>query len=116
LLTEFYLLGPEGLAENYPRQASPGQSLSVTIGIANHEGVATTYRLEVRLGEQLLNQVGPISLEDGQVWQQAVEYALPRPGDDQQVDFLLYRDAPSPLPEPYRRLRLWIDVAEEDPS
>jgi uncharacterized membrane protein len=115
-LTEFYILGPGGLAEDFPRQAAPSQSLSVTVGIANHEGSAITYHLEVRLGEQRLNQVGPISLEDGQVWQQAVEYALPGPGADQQVDFLLYRDAPSGQAEPYRRLRLWIDVVEEDPS
>jgi uncharacterized membrane protein len=115
-LTEFYLLGPDDLAEDYPRQATPGQPLAVTVGIANHEGVAVTYYLQVRLGEEKLNQVGPITLQDGQVWQQSVGYALPRLGDDQQVDFLLYRDAPSGPTEPYRRLRLWIDVVEEASS
>ncbi|NIV40551.1 MAG: hypothetical protein GWN58_67460 [Anaerolineae bacterium] len=36
-------------------------------------------------------------------------YALPRAGEDQQVQFLLYRDEGQ---EPYRQLRLWIDVVE----
>jgi uncharacterized membrane protein len=38
-----------------------------------------------------------------------VTYALSRPGDDQQTEFLLYRDGGQ---EPYRRLRLWINIVE----
>jgi len=46
-MTEFYMLGPDGLAENFPRQAVIGQTLSVTIGVTNHERNPMEYRLEI---------------------------------------------------------------------
>ncbi|MGC9335907.1 MAG: DUF1616 domain-containing protein, partial [Anaerolineae bacterium] len=110
LFTEFYVLGPDGLAENYPRQAAPGEELSVTAGIANREGQPAEYRIEVQAAGQIIGTAGPVALQDGGIWEAPVTYALPHPGDDQQVDFLLYRDG---APEPYRRLRLWINITEE---
>jgi uncharacterized membrane protein len=107
--TEFYVLGAEGLAEDYPRQAVVGQPLAVTVGIANREGAPAEYRVEVRVGEQSIGGAGPVLLQDGEVWEQPVTYALPQVGDDQQVEFFLYRDGGG---EPYRSLRLWTDVAE----
>ena len=109
-LTEFYVLGAEGLAEDYPRQAAVGQPLTVTVGIANREGVAAEYRVEVRVGEQPIGGAGPAVLQDGELWQQPVRYALPEAGEDQAVDLLLYRDGGG---EPYRSLRLWINVKEK---
>ena len=108
--TEFYILGPEGLAESYPREAAVGEPLSVTAGIHNLEGVAAEYQIEVWAGEQQIGAAGPLRLADGETWEGPVAYALPLPGDDQQVHFYLYRDASV---EPYRSLRLWIDVVEE---
>ncbi len=107
LFTEFYLLGPAGLAEGYSRQATPGEPLAVTAGIANREGQAAEYRIEVQVASETAGSVGPVTLQDGAVWEAPVAYALPRAGHDQQVEFLLYRDG---APEPYRCLRLWIDV------
>jgi len=111
--TEFYLLGPEGLAESYPRETTPGQALSVTAGIANREGQAAEYRIEVLVEGELIGTAGPLTLEDDEVWEAPVTYALPRAGDDQQVEFLLYRDGAQ---EPYRHLRLWINVVETPPG
>jgi uncharacterized membrane protein len=108
--TEFYVLGSEGLAESYPRDGAPGEVLSVTAGIANREGQATEYRIEVQVEGEMIGAAGPIALEDGEVWEAPITYALPRTGEDQQVEFLLYRAGGQ---EPYRRLRLWIDVVEE---
>lgn len=108
--TEFYVLGPEGLAENYPREAAPGEALSVTGGIANREGLAASYRIEIRTGDERIGAAGPFLLQDGEVWEGPLDYALPRAGDDQQVHFYLYRDDGA---EPYRSLRLWINIVEE---
>ena len=87
-----------------------GEPVSVTAGIANREGVGAEYRIEVRTEDQLIGAAGPFALEDGEVWEGPVEYALPAAGDDQQVHFTLYRDGD---PEPYRTLRLWVNVVEE---
>ncbi len=110
--TEFYALGPEGLAENYPRQALVGEPVTVTVGITNREGVAAEYRVEIWVGEHQVGASGPVRLEDGETWERDLDYALPEAGPDQRVDFLLFRDDDG---EPYRSLQLWIDVVKEEP-
>jgi glycosyltransferase involved in cell wall biosynthesis/uncharacterized membrane protein len=104
--TEFYLLGPEGLAEGYPRQVVVGAPLTATLGIANREGVAAAYWIEIRTGEELVGTAGPLRLEDGESWEVPIRFTLPRAGVHQPVDLLLYRNGGK---QPYRSLRLWID-------
>lgn len=50
--TEFYLLGPAGKAEGYPRNLTTQQNATVIIGVANHEQRQITYNIEI----WLLNQ------------------------------------------------------------
>jgi len=111
--TEFYLLGPEGLAENYPRQAVVGQPVTVTVGIANQEGVPAGYRVEVRNGDHLIGQAGPVQLNSGGTTEMPVTFTPVDVGDDVKVTFLLYRDGGA---QPYRSLRLWLKVNEEETS
>jgi uncharacterized membrane protein len=105
--TELYALGSGGLAEDYPREVDPGKAMSVQIGVTNHEGANARYRVEVRSGEQLLTQSGPFTLERGATWRETLSYALAHPGDNQQIDILLFYDD---APTPYRQLRLWVNV------
>ena len=46
-MTEFYMLGPEGLAESFPREAKVGEDIGVTLGLTNLERGVHTYRVEV---------------------------------------------------------------------
>ena len=105
--TEFYILGPEGLAENYPREAVVGQPVTVTVGITNREGVPAGYRVEVRNGDHLIGQVGTLRLDSGETVERPVTFVPTEVGDDVKVMFLLYRDGGE---EPYRSLRLWMKV------
>ncbi len=125
--TEFYMLGPEGLAENFPRQAAPGQPLTVTLGITNHERYEHTYHVEVwavdpfsEESRQLVAQSPPQTLPTQGTIEWPLTWSMPKvypgsvatgtgTGADQQVEFLLYIDS---QPAPYRRLLLWLDVAE----
>lgn len=107
--TEFYILGPEGLAENYPREAVVGQPVAVTVGIANHEGVPAEYRLAIISEEHLVGQAGPVRLEPGATDERPVSFVPVVAGDDVEVVFWLYRDG---VEEPYRSLRLWLKVTE----
>lgn len=50
--TEFYLLGPLGKAEGYPRNLSTQQEASVIIGVANHEQRLINYTIEIWLINQ----------------------------------------------------------------
>lgn len=111
--TEFYILGPEGLAENYPREVMVGQPVTVTVGITNREGVPAEYRVEVVNGEHRVGQAGPIHLEPGETDERPLTFTLAEVGDDVKVEFLLYRNGGE---EPYRSLRLWLKVKEGPPT
>lgn len=50
--TEFYILGPDGIADNYPRNLTTNQNASVQIGIVNHEYKTVNYTIEIWLVNQ----------------------------------------------------------------
>lgn len=45
--TEFYLLGPDGIADNYPKNMSLGENRSVIVGVVNHEYKQMNYTIEI---------------------------------------------------------------------
>jgi uncharacterized membrane protein len=116
-LTEFYMLGPGGLAEDFPRTAAVGDELSATVGIANRERRQRTYRVEVwaddpesqsRRTRVALGDA--IALEPGQTREERITWRMPWPGNDQRVElWLVSGDGP----QPYRRLRLWLQVSPQ---
>lgn len=106
-MTEFYALGAEGRAEDYPREVAPGEQMQVRLGVTNREGITMTYRVEVRSGQQLLAEVKPFTLAAGTTWEMPIHYALSLAGEDQGIDIFLFQNADH---EPYRRLRLWVNV------
>lgn len=116
LTTEFYILGQERLAENYPRQATLGEELTVTMGVTNHEQNEHHYRVEIWAVDpwqtdqrELVSEIelGTLSPNDGE--ESLVTWSMPWIGQDQKVEFLLFIDNQT---EPYRQLRLWLDVVE----
>jgi uncharacterized membrane protein len=115
-MTEFYVLGRGGLAEDYPLETAVGEELSVTLGIANQERVAMSYRVEVWAMDlwnerrELVNTAGPFTLSPGETMQQAITWQMPWPGDDLAVEFYLFAGEAGATP--YRSLRLWLDVTE----
>ncbi len=118
-MTEFYVLGREGRAEDYPREAVPGEVLTGTMGIHNIERDTMIYRAEVWAvdpwegREALVAEPGTFTLVRDQAAEVVVAWAMPWPGQDQTVEFRLYTGAQGPDPaEPYRLLRLWLNVNE----
>jgi uncharacterized membrane protein len=110
-LTEFYALGSGGLAEGYPVEAIVGEPVTLTLGIANREGESATYRIEVRAAGVPVSWLGPIALDDEAVWEQDVSFSLSHAGEEQRIEFLLYRDAGE---QPYRSLLLFMDGMERE--
>ena len=109
--TEFYILGTEGKAADYPRELEVGEEAGVTVGIVNHEHEPVSYRVEVRVGGVENNEVGPVVLEHEQKWEGAVSFTPDKAGDNQKVEFILYKGGETvPCLEP---LHLWIDVREK---
>lgn len=117
--TEFYILGPEGNAENYPTEYILGENGTVIVGIVNHERKPVNYTMEVKLKNKslpLLPDQQYISLGDNETWEKAVTITPPFEGTDMMLGFSLYKENEKNVPEegitvPYRDLNLWINVS-----
>jgi uncharacterized membrane protein len=105
--TEFYVLGSFGTTGYYPSELAVGEKADVSIAVINHEGEDVTYRVRVSIDGAELEAREGIAIGDGEKWEDNVVLAPTKAGDDQKVEFLLYRDGES---EPYRELHLWINV------
>jgi len=107
--TEFYLLGLEGKAENYPRELTPGEEGRLIVGIVNREHEPASYEVEITINGDKVGEIGPVTLNHEESWEQEVSFAATRAGPDQKLEFLLHKGANT---EPYLRLHLWLDVRE----
>lgn len=104
--TEFYVLGPGGMAEEYPTNLTVGEEGEVIIGIINHEYANTSYQLEVRLNEAAINEKD-IELMHNETWESPFTFKATKVGEDQKLEFLLYTVSEEGI---YRSLHLWVDV------
>jgi len=115
--TEFYVLGPEGKAANYTTELQVGEEGRVILGIVNHEQEEASYKVEVWInGEQAELRVGGedrdeigVDLEHEGKWEKEVGFVPQTAGENQTVEFVLYKDGEPYFEEP---LYLWIDVEE----
>ena len=105
--TEFYILGLEGKAEGYPEELKLGEEGKVIAGIINREQEVVTYRVEILIDSDRNSGVGPVTLVDGEKWEGVVGFIPHKTGNNQKVEFLLYRQGWDGI---YRELRLWVDV------
>lgn len=107
--TEFYILGPEGKAENYPQQVMAGEEARVILGIVNHEHQPLSYRVEIKINGVKNKEIGTAILAHEEKWEQVVGFTPEEVGVKQKVEFWLYKDeeAQPCLKEP---LHLYVDV------
>ena len=107
--SEFYILGTEGKAENYPRDVKLGSPISLTIGVMNHEQTETTYTVKVII-DGVNNRVLPmITLAPEQKQEQVISFTPAKVGENQKVEFLLFKNAET---EPYLTLHIWVNVSQ----
>ena len=90
--TEFYILGLEGKATDYPRELRVGEEGRVIVGIINREHETVNYRIEVRIDGVRNNEVGPLELQPDEKWEEVVSFTPNRAGDSQKVEFVLYKE------------------------
>lgn len=109
--TEFYILGPEGMADNYPTNYTLGEGGKVIIGIVNHEYRTVNYTMEVRLENRSLslpNDIQEVSLGHNETWEKPLTLTPDEEGRDMKLEFLLFNETDKNTP--YRDLHLWINV------
>ncbi len=105
--TEFYILGSDGKAGNYPTNLTVGENGTVFIGIVNHEETSVGYQLVVRYGNVIFKNE-TFKLKNKEKKEIPFTFRLNKSGMRQKLEFLLYK-----LPDnqhPYRSLDLLINV------
>ena len=105
--TEFYILGPDGKASNYPTNLTAGKTGNVTVGIVNHEYSTVNYEMIIKLNNQTINDTN-ITLSNNETYQQPFTFTPHTYGQNQELKFELYK-----LPDNntvYRSLHLWINT------
>lgn len=106
-LTEFYILGLDGKAGNYPKEIVIGEEGKVIVGIVNREQMPMNYRLSISMNKTALKEIGSIKLKPEEKWEQIISFTPVIPGDNQQVDFSLFKNEET---VPYLGLQLFINV------
>jgi uncharacterized membrane protein len=105
--TEFYILGADEKAGNYPTNLTLGQSANVTIGVVNHEHQTTNYMLRVRQNNSIINERN-LTIKNGEKQELLLNFTANYTGKER-IEFNLYK-----LPDQqniYRMLYLQINVA-----
>lgn len=108
--SEYYLLGPDGNASDYPGDLSPGESGVVIVGISNHEHEPVTYRSVVAWNDTVTRSYN-VTVGDDETTTRRLELTAPSEPGRYNVTFMLYEDGESGVAE---WTRLWIDVGHGD--
>ncbi len=106
--TEFYILGDNGKAQDYPSLLEAGKTSSVIVGITNQEYLLTNYTLNISLENDTLNTM-EVQLMHNATWEERVLFTPEKTGDNLKLEFLLYKEGN--ITAPYRDLHLWVNVS-----
>lgn len=111
--TEFYILGLEGKATDYPKELMLGEEGRVIVGIVNREYETVSYRVEVTINGIGDKEIGPVVLGHEEKWEREVSFSPTKVGDNQKVEFLLYKEGKPVFKEP---IHLWVNVKGKSQS
>ncbi len=125
--TEFYILGPDGKAENYPTTLGAGESGELLVGIVNHENRATNYTVDMSLvainfttnatgartpveGERTTLPGFTVELDDDATHEAPYTFTVTTSEPAKLVLALCRADSE----EPYRTLHLWLNMPSRE--
>ena len=131
--TEFYILGPNGKAADYPTELRVGQNATIIIGIVNHECRTVNYTVEIWLVNAsyennrtvihhmyffdrfnvTLNST-PVNIEGNWTpqWEMRYKFSIDKPGR-YKMWFLLFKDHVPPLPSKPKKMKDYAGTEAE---
>ncbi|MGI6464921.1 MAG: DUF1616 domain-containing protein [Methanobacterium sp.] len=104
--TEFYLLGANGKAGDYPSNLTPSQTGNLTVGVINHEQETSTYKIVIKDNGQIFKEEN-ITIKNGEKREIPIQLKLNQLGQHK-IEFNLYK-----MPENekvYRSLFILVNV------
>jgi uncharacterized membrane protein len=111
--TEFYILGPNGKAYDYPTKVVADNKSTVIVGVVNHEYAKVNYTMRLFFDNTTIREQR-MTLAHNETWEKPMTYVLSHPGDEQKLEFLLYKE--DNFTAPYRDLHLWVNVSAMNAS
>jgi len=106
--TEFYILGLEGKAADYPTEYVLGESKEVIMGVVNHEYEDVEYTFKLKLQDNILYEES-FKLNNEEKLEKKIEIKPDTTGENMKLQFLLFKNG-----EQYRDLHLWINVESQE--
>ena len=106
--TEFYILGPEGKAENYPSLLRYNSPATILIGVVNHEYIPVNYTVRIALDKEPLTDIR-FFLDHNATWENNITFVPDKNGTDMKLEFWLFKE--DNFTAPYRDLHLWVNVS-----
>jgi uncharacterized membrane protein len=104
--TEFYLLGEDGKANDYPTNLSINQKGNLTVGVVNHEHYTSSYQMKI-MQDSTIMKTENFTLENDKKAEIPFEFKFSSAGQ-YKIEFNLYK-----LPDTknvYRSLYLIVNV------
>ena len=103
----FYILDESGMEENYPTELYLREPAEVIAVIENNEHKQVNYILQIKLDGRLIETESK-RLEHGSKWERKISFTPDRIGENQKLEFLLFKDRV--MREPYRHFLLWVST------
>ena len=108
--TEFYILGPDGNATDYPTNVTTSEDIQVITGVTNQEHSQISYRIVVAWDDHQVHDTD-VELSHGEIAELEVDLTAPDEPGEYVLRFLLYRED-GPSDEPYRDVHLTVTVTD----
>ncbi len=105
--TEFYILGPDGKADNYTIDLKYNSPAQILVGVVNHEYVSVNYTIQVALEKDVLTDTW-FRLNHNETWEQNINFVPDEEGKDMKLEFWLFKE--DNFTAPYRELHLWVNI------
>ncbi len=110
--TEFYILDAQGSTSDYPGNVFFGEPIDVIVGVISHEKENTKYQIKIEADGTLLDALETDFLVKDEKWEKQVSFYLPGAGNDQKIEFWLYRQGEA-QPCNGNPLSIMVDVVEK---
>ncbi|WP_158301493.1 DUF1616 domain-containing protein [Methanocella paludicola] len=111
--TEFYILGPDGIAENYTTNFRLGDNGTFIVGVVNHEQKSLAYNVRVVMNngfDQSTLYTDQFTLANDQTLEKAARISPDITGTNMKLQFFLYADGN--MSSPYRECHVWVNVTQ----
>lgn len=109
--TEFYVLGTDGNASDYPTSLAVGDEGTLVVGVGNHEHQRMAYTLVILVGDRTAVREA-ITVQHETTWEDERTFVAETAGQ-KRIQLLLYRGTDdSATAEPYRTLTLHLTVRD----